>query len=98
MLELGMFPVTVKETVMSPLRKQMQADMVIRGLAPRTQTAYIDAVAAIARYYHRSPDQLSIEEIHAYLHHLIDQRKRSWSTTNQAVRVALSVSRHAQTP
>jgi hypothetical protein len=75
-----MFPVTVKETVMSSLRKQMQADMVIRGLAPRTQTAYIDAVAGIARHYHRSPDQLSIEEIHAYLHHLIDQRKRSWST------------------
>jgi integrase/recombinase XerD len=70
---------------MSPLRQQMQADMVIRGLAPRTQTAYIDAVAAIARHYHRSPDRLSIEEIHAYLHHLIDQRKRSWSTTNQAV-------------
>lgn len=80
-----MFPVTVKETVMSPLRKQMQADMVIRGLAPRTQTAYIDAVAGIARYYHRPPDQLGIEEIHAYLHHLIDERKRAWSTTNQAV-------------
>lgn len=70
---------------MSPLRQQMQADMVIRGLAKRTQTAYIDAVAGIARYYHRSPDQLSIEEIYAYLHHLIDERKRSWSTTNQAV-------------
>ena len=70
---------------MSPLRQQMQADMVIRGLAPRTQRAYIDAVAGIARYYHRSPDQLSIEEIHAYLHYLIDQRKRAWSTTNQAV-------------
>ncbi|GAB3546358.1 hypothetical protein GCM10027343_24010 [Noviherbaspirillum agri] len=33
---------------MSPLRKQMQADMAVRGLAVRTQKAYIDAVAAIA--------------------------------------------------
>lgn len=70
---------------MSVLRQQMQADMVIRGLAAKTQSAYIDAVAGIARYYHRSPDQLSIEDIHAYLHYLINERKRSWSTTNQAV-------------
>lgn len=70
---------------MSPLRQQMQADMVIRGLAPRTQSAYLDAVTGIARYYHRSPDRLGIDEIHAYLHHLIAERKRSWSTTNQAV-------------
>jgi integrase/recombinase XerD len=70
---------------MSTLRKQMQADMVVRGLAPRTQRAYLDAVAAIARYYHRCPDQLSLQEIERYLHHLIAERQRSWSTTNQAV-------------
>ena len=80
-----MFPITAKETIMTPLRKQMQADMVIRGLASRTQTAYLDAVAGIARYHHRSPDLLSITDIHAYLHHMIDERKLSWSTTNQAV-------------
>ncbi|MDB5772554.1 MAG: uncharacterized protein JWM42_2928 [Burkholderia sp.] len=70
---------------MTQLRQQMQADMVVRGLAPRTQRAYIDAVAAIARYYGRSPDQLSCDEIEQYLHHLIEERKRSRSTTNQAV-------------
>jgi integrase/recombinase XerD len=70
---------------MSALRQQMQADMTVRGLAQRTQKAYIDAVAAIARHYHRSPDTLSIAEIEQYLHHLIAERQRSWSTTNQAV-------------
>lgn len=70
---------------MNPLRQQMQADMVVRGLAPRTQRAYLDAVAALARYYHRSPDQLSLQEIEHYLHHLIAERQRAWSTTNQAV-------------
>jgi hypothetical protein len=70
---------------MSALRQQMQADMAVRGLAPRTQKAYIDAVAAIARHYHRSPDTLSVAEIEQYLHHLIVERQRSWSTTNQAV-------------
>lgn len=70
---------------MSALRIQMQADMAVRGLAPRTQKAYIDAVASIARHYHRSPDTLSIAEIEQYLHYLITERQRSWSTTNQAV-------------
>lgn len=46
---------------MTLLRQQMQADMVIRGLAARTRKAYLDAVAGIARHYHRSPAQLSLK-------------------------------------
>ncbi|WP_460839436.1 tyrosine-type recombinase/integrase [Noviherbaspirillum agri] len=53
--------------------------MVVRGLAPGTQKAYIGAVAAIARHYHRSPDTLSIAEIEQYLHHLITERQRAGS-------------------
>lgn len=69
---------------MSPLRKQMQADMVLRGLAPRTQEAYISAIVGIAKHTRRAPDQLSQDEIQQYLLHLINERKLSWSTTNQA--------------
>jgi site-specific recombinase XerD len=79
-----MFPITEEETVMSPLRKQMQADMVLRGLAPRTQEAYIGAVAGLARYYKRSPEFLTQEEVQKYLLHLIEERKWAWSSTNQA--------------
>ncbi len=69
---------------MSPLRKKMQDAMVLRGLAARTQESYIAAVLGIAKYYRRSPDQLSSEEVDRYLLHLIEERKLSWSTTNQA--------------
>jgi integrase/recombinase XerD len=69
---------------MSPLRQQMRSDMVLRGFAASTQEAYIAAVVGIARYTHRSPDQLSAVEIEQYLLHLIEERKLSWSTTNQA--------------
>lgn len=69
---------------MSPLRQQMQSDMVLRGLAARTQESYIAAIVGIAKYTHRSPDQLSQAEIEQYLLHLIEERKLSWSTTNQA--------------
>ncbi len=69
---------------MSPLRKQMQADMVLRGLAPRTQEAYLTAVAGHARHYGQSPDQLTEEEVQRYLLHLIEERKLTWASTNQA--------------
>jgi integrase/recombinase XerD len=69
---------------MTPLRQQMQDDMVLHGFAERTQEAYLDAVIAIAKYYHRSPDQISPDEIKQYLLHLITDRHLSSSTTNQA--------------
>lgn len=69
---------------MSPLRQQMQSDMALRGLAARTQESYIAAIVGITRYTRRSPDQLSQDEINQYLLHLIEERKLSWSTTNQA--------------
>ncbi len=40
----GMFPSLTQEMVMSPLRKQMEADMVVRGLAYRTRGAYLESV------------------------------------------------------
>jgi site-specific recombinase XerD len=79
-----MFPDTAKEAVMSPLRKQMQADMVLRGLASRTQDAYMAAIAGLARHYRRSPEHLTEEEVQQYLLHLIQERKLAWSSTNQA--------------
>ena len=82
--EIGNVPGPAKETVMSSLRQQMQSDMVLRGLAERTQESYIAAIVGIAKYYRRSPDQLSQDEINHYLLHLIEERKLSWSTTNQA--------------
>jgi integrase/recombinase XerD len=69
---------------MSPLRQQMQNDMVLRGFAARTQSAYIACVKGLARFYRRPPENLSQDEVQHYLLHLINERKLSWSTTNQA--------------
>lgn len=69
---------------MTPLRQQMLDDMVLRGLANKTQIAYVHAIAAIAKHFDRSPDQISPEEIQDYLLHLISDKHLSSSTTNQA--------------
>lgn len=38
---------------MNALRKQMEADLAIRGLAYRTREAYVEAVAKLAKFYGR---------------------------------------------
>ena len=69
---------------MSPLRKRMQDAMVLRGMAARTQESYIAAVVGLAKHYRRAPEELTSEDVERYLPHLIEERKLSWSTTNQA--------------
>ncbi|MBM3364035.1 MAG: hypothetical protein FJY42_15555 [Betaproteobacteria bacterium] len=56
--------------------------MTVRGLSERTKECYVDAVARLARYYHRSPELLSAPEIEAYLLHLVKDRKLSYSSVN----------------
>ena len=69
---------------MTPLRQRMLDAMQVRGFAQRTQECYTEAIARMARHYHRSPELLSPPEIEAYLLHLVKDRKLSFSTVNQA--------------
>lgn len=69
---------------MSVLSEKMIYDMELRRLSPRTQESYVAAVRSLAIYYHRSPADISAEEVQRYLHHLMTARKLSWSTVNQA--------------
>ena len=64
----------------SPLRRRMIDDMMIRNLSPATQQSYLYAVAK----FRHSPDRLGLEEVRAYQLHLIAQQ-RSWSHINQVV-------------
>ena len=66
----------------SLLRKRFCDYMALRGLSAKTQEGYLRAVVQLVRFYHRAPDQLSNEEIHAFLLHLIRDRKMAWSSCN----------------
>jgi site-specific recombinase XerD len=66
----------------------MLEDMQMRRLAPRTQWAYLRAVARLARHYRQPPDQLSPEQVRAFLAHLAGPGRASPSLFNQ-VRCAL---------
>ena len=56
---------------MTELRRRMDNDMVLRGMAPKTREAYLGAVTGLARYYRRPPDQISADEVQAYLLELL---------------------------
>src|SRR6266496_611078 len=70
------------DTDMGELRKQMDGDLVVRGMAVRTREAYLGAVVGLAKYYGRRPDRLSEAQVQSYLLHLIQERKLAWSSCN----------------
>jgi integrase/recombinase XerD len=73
---------------MTPLRRRMIDDMTLRNLAPKTIASYTQRVAAFARYFKTSPEQLGPDQVRTYLLHLVHERHLSWSHSNQ-VRSAL---------
>ena len=48
---------------MTPLRQRMLEDMQLRGLSARTQECYVAAVRQLAEHYHRSPTQITEEDL-----------------------------------
>ncbi|MGH8602611.1 MAG: tyrosine-type recombinase/integrase [Gammaproteobacteria bacterium] len=64
----------------TPLRQKMQNDMVLRGMAARTQESYLRAVSGLARYYRRPPDAISVHEVQSYLLYLLQERRLAPNT------------------
>ena len=73
---------------MTPLRRRMTEDLILRNRTPQTIRAYTGWVADFARYFHASPDRLGPEHVRSYLLHLIQERQASWNIYRQA-RLAL---------
>ena len=68
---------------MTPLRAKMIRELELHRKAPKTIEAYVSAVAQLGRFYGRSPEKISLEEIRDFLHHLITVQKVAYSTCNQ---------------
>jgi len=65
---------------MSTLRQQMMEDMQLHGYAAKTQEAYVGAVRSLAKYYKRSPGDITQEEVRAYFLWLVKERGVARST------------------
>jgi integrase/recombinase XerD len=62
---------------MGALRDRMIEEMKRRNISAATQRTYLYVVTRLTKYYGKAPDQLSREEIRAFLVHLIVERKLS---------------------
>jgi len=70
---------------MTPLRQRMIEDMQLRGLAPLTQQAYLQAIQQFALYYGKSPDQITDEELRQYFLYLYHHKHVARSTATVAL-------------
>lgn len=70
---------------MTILRQRMLEDMQLRGLAAKTQEAYLRAVGQLAAYYNKPPDQIDEEELRQYFLYLKNEKKASRSACTIAI-------------
>jgi len=69
---------------MGALREKMIEEIRLRNFSPRTEQSYVAAMVGLVKHYHRSPDQLTQDEIRSYLLHL-KERGLSPSSRNVAI-------------
>ena len=65
---------------MTELTRRMYEDLQLAGYALKTQKSYVDAVLRLSRYYDKSPDLLSEEEVRRFFLHLINECRSARST------------------
>jgi len=65
---------------MSKLREQMQEDLQLIGITPKTQHVYLREVSNFANYFDTSPELLGETEVREYLLYLLNERKLSQGT------------------
>lgn len=65
---------------MSALRQKMIEDMQLKGLALRTQEAYVNAVVQLSRHLKKSPDCIEEEELREYFLFLKNEKRVADST------------------
>ena len=75
----------MEREIMSELRERMIKEMQLRNFSLSTQQGYLFAIKGLVKYYHRSPDEITPEEIKDYILHLLTERKYTPGTCKYKV-------------
>jgi integrase/recombinase XerD len=65
---------------METYKEQMQRDMVLRNLSPKTQYLYHRAARGLEDHFNKPPDQLNEDNVKSFLHSIVADRKLSQSS------------------
>jgi len=68
---------------MGKLYQQMKRDLELKNYSPKTRSCYLTSARNFALHFHRSPAELTDEEIREYLRYLIQEKKVSQSAISQ---------------
>jgi len=71
--------------MMVELLERMTGDLQLRGMSERTQEMYVRAVRQLSEHYHRSPDELSEEELRDYFLYIKNVKHYSRSASTIAL-------------
>jgi len=70
---------------LNPFTKRMADDMRLRNYSPNTIDAYTFHVDRFCKFFNKPAQELGPEEIRQFQLHLVNEKKVSWSSFNQAV-------------
>jgi site-specific recombinase XerD len=70
---------------MTSLRERLIQDLQLRNRSAGTIRTYVSHIVGLARYYRQSPEQLDQEQVRAYLVHLMQEQRVSFSHYNATV-------------
>jgi len=73
---------------MSHLRQQMTELMILCGFAKSTQDTYLHQISQLAKYFNRSPDLISEEDIRQYMLHCHLEKHWAHSSCRQFIHAA----------
>ena len=62
---------------MSPLRQRMIDLMMVKNFSPTTQKSYLYGVVSLVKYYRKSPELLTQNDLQDYLIYLVKDRHLS---------------------
>jgi len=69
---------------MSTCIKQIMRECELRGLSPKTKTAYVPSMKQFLRFYEgRDPEKLGIKEIKEFLLYLSEEKKLQGRSVNR---------------
>ncbi|MGH0992252.1 site-specific integrase [Bacillus cereus] len=78
-------PMTPHQNRMNPFIKRMADDMRLRNYSPNTIDSYTFHVDRFCHHFGKPADQLGPEQIREFQLYLVNEKKVSWSSFNQAV-------------
>ena len=67
---------------MGAIKEKMKRDMEIRRFSARTRQTYLECATQFVKHFMKSPDQLTLDDIHQYQLHMIRECQYAENTFN----------------